>query len=94
MWVSKLKVMAPNCAVIGLSHSQKLLGSSSNGVLYTAWLKSWVISHAEKAEGGLEVVKVSYHALFHSSALFRLRDERFAGGCCHDAGFLLVENGT
>jgi hypothetical protein len=42
MWASKLEVMAPNCIVIGLSHSQKLLGSSSNGVLYTAWLKRWV----------------------------------------------------
>jgi hypothetical protein len=66
MWASKLKVMAPNCVVIGLSHGKNLLGSSSN-------LQSSIVfcvaeevgdfvrrAHAEKAEGGLQVVKVSY----------------------------------
>ena len=58
--------MALNCVVIGLSHSQKLLGSWSKGVLYVVHSLAEEVgdfvrrAHAEKAEGGLEVVKVSY----------------------------------
>jgi hypothetical protein len=65
MCAIKFKVMVLNCVVIGLSHSQKLLGSWSKGVLFTAYSMDEEVgdfvgsTHCEKSESGLEVFEVS-----------------------------------